>query len=34
MLFARLPGLRPAGETRFHGWAFRGPVTVPVAWAI
>lgn len=32
MLFARLPGLRPAGATRFHGWAFRGPVAVPVAW--
>lgn len=32
MLFARLPGLRPAGQTRFHGWAFRGPVAVPVAW--
>jgi cytochrome P450 len=32
MLFARLPGLRLAGEARFHGWAFRGPITVPVAW--
>jgi len=32
MLFSRLPGLHLAGETRFAGWAFRGPVTVPVAW--
>ncbi|PSL19101.1 cytochrome P450 [Shimia abyssi] len=32
MLFERLPGLRLAGETRFGGWAFRGPVSVPIAW--
>jgi cytochrome P450 len=32
MAFARLPGLRPAGEARFAGWAFRGPLSVPVAW--
>ncbi len=32
MLFDRLPGLRTDGETRFAGWAFRGPVSVPVAW--
>jgi cytochrome P450 len=32
MLFARLPGLRLSGETRFHGWAFRGPLGVPVEW--
>ena len=35
MLFARLPGLRLAGDpadVRFHGWAFRGPLGVPVAW--
>ena len=31
-LFAALPGLRLAGEVRFAGWAFRGPVAVPVAW--
>jgi cytochrome P450 len=31
-LFARLPGLRIAGPARFHGWAFRGPLAVPVAW--
>lgn len=32
LLFARLPGLRADGPVRFHGWAFRGPVAVPVAW--
>lgn len=32
LAFARLPGLRIAGEARFRGWAFRGPVSVPVAW--
>lgn len=32
MLFARLPGLRLAGAAPFHGWAFRGPLRVPVAW--
>ena len=32
MLFDRLPGLRLSGETPFHGWAFRGPLRVPVAW--
>ncbi|QYK39956.1 MAG: cytochrome P450 [Paracoccaceae bacterium] len=32
MLFERLPGLRLDGPVRFHGWAFRGPVAVPVAW--
>ncbi|MEM9798447.1 MAG: cytochrome P450 [Pseudomonadota bacterium] len=32
MLFDRLPRLRLTGPVRFHGWAFRGPVTVPVAW--
>ncbi len=31
-LFARLPGLRLAGDTPFEGWAFRGPRAVPVAW--
>lgn len=33
LLFARLPGLRLAGPAPFAGWAFRGPLTVPVAWA-
>jgi cytochrome P450 len=32
MLFERLPGLRLAGEAPFGGWAFRGPLRVPVAW--
>ncbi|MEO0361441.1 MAG: cytochrome P450 [Pseudomonadota bacterium] len=32
MLFERLPGLRLAGEARFGGWAFRGPLTLPAAW--
>ena len=32
MLFERFPDLRLAGETRFGGWAFRGPLTMPVAW--
>ena len=34
MLFDRLPGLRPDGPAPFHGWAFRGPVRVPVAWDV
>ncbi|MEM1315534.1 MAG: cytochrome P450, partial [Pseudomonadota bacterium] len=34
MLFEALPGLEldPEGETRFGGWAFRGPLSVPVRW--
>ncbi len=32
MLFAALPGLRLDGEAPFAGWAFRGPLRVPVAW--
>jgi len=32
MLFERLPGLRLAGPAAFAGWAFRGPLRVPVAW--
>ena len=31
-LFARLGDLRLAGDVRFGGWAFRGPLTVPCAW--
>lgn len=31
-LFETLPGLRLDGEARFHGWAFRGPLALPVAW--
>lgn len=33
-IMARLPGLRLAGEVPFGGWAFRGPLTVPVTWDI
>lgn len=32
MIFDRLPGLRLAGEVPFGGWAFRGPLSMPVAW--
>lgn len=32
MIFARLPDLELAGEVRFHGWAFRGPLQLPVRW--
>jgi hypothetical protein len=31
-IFDTLPGLRLRGETDFGGWAFRGPLTSPVAW--
>jgi len=31
-LFARFPNLRLDGPVRSHGWAFRGPLSVPVAW--
>ena len=34
MLFDALPGLRLAGDVALQGWAFRGPVSVPVAWDI
>lgn len=32
MLFERLPDLRLDGGTPFGGWAFRGPLKMPVAW--
>ncbi|WP_432816841.1 cytochrome P450 [Sulfitobacter sp. JB4-11] len=32
MLFDALPGLHLTGDAPFHGWAFRGPTAVPVAW--
>ncbi len=32
MIFSRLKGLRLDGETTFGGWAFRGPLNMPVAW--
>ncbi len=31
--FARLPGLQLAGPAPFAGWAFRGPLRVPVSWS-
>ena len=34
MIFDALPNLRLAGDVRYAGWAFRGPVSVPVAWDI
>ncbi|MBR9653056.1 cytochrome P450 [Thalassovita aquimarina] len=30
MLFGRFPGIALAGEAPFGGWAFRGPLSVPV----
>ena len=32
MLFERFPDLRLDGEAPFDGWAFRGPLSVPVTW--
>ena len=32
MLFAALPDLRLDGPVEMHGWAFRGPISVPVRW--
>ncbi len=32
MLFDRFPNLKLDGEARFGGWAFRGPLSVPVRW--
>ncbi len=34
MIFERLKGLKLDGETTFGGWAFRGPLTMPVAWNV
>ena len=34
MIFERLQGLRLEGETPFGGWAFRGPLSMPVAWDV
>ena len=33
MLFKRFPRMRLAGEIQFAGWAFRGPLEVPVVFA-
>ena len=32
MLFDRMKDIEIAGDVPFHGWAFRGPVTLPVRW--
>ena len=34
MIFDRLKGLRLMGETPFGGWAFRGPLRMPIAWDV
>lgn len=34
MIFERLKGLRLDGDTPFGGWAFRGPLKMPIAWDI
>ena len=34
MLFEALPGLRLTAPVAWQGWAFRGPVSVPVAWDV
>lgn len=31
-LFGRFSGLRLAGDVPFGGWAFRGPLSMPVIW--
>ena len=33
MLFDAMSDLRRTGPARFGGWAFQGPLSVPVAWA-
>ncbi len=32
MIFERLPGLVLDGDTPFGGWAFRGPLAMPIKW--
>ncbi len=34
MLFDQFPNLRLEGDVTFAGWAFRGPLTVPVSWDV
>lgn len=34
LAFDALPGLRLVGEVPFTGWAFRGPLRMPVAWDV
>lgn len=33
-IFEQLPNLRQDGEVEFGGWAFRGPLDLPVAWDV
>lgn len=33
-IFEKLKNLRLDGEVEFGGWAFRGPLTMPVAWDV
>ena len=32
MIFERLTGLKLAGDVAMGGWAFRGPLSMPVTW--
>ena len=32
MIFETLPDMKLNGEVKFIGWAFRGPISVPVIW--
>lgn len=34
MIFERLPELKLAGDVPFGGWAFRGPLEMPVKWSV
>jgi cytochrome P450 len=34
MLFNRCPDLALSDDAAFGGWAFRGPLTLPVRWAV
>ena len=34
MLFEATQDLRLSGDTQFGGWAFRGPISVPVTWSV
>ena len=32
LLFDAIPDLELAGDVPFAGWAFRGPLSVPICW--
>ena len=34
LAFAHLPGLHLTGDVPYSGWAFRGPLKMPVAWTV